>query len=132
MKANFGLQILDFGWLRASLAWLLALSALLVGTATAQVSPGLYDYPRPSLDWYTIETAHFSILFHTDDENQGNSRSAQVVARIAEEIYGPITSLYDHEPDTKVSIILKDYEDYSNGAAYFFDNKIEKYAAPFE
>ena len=28
----------------------------------------------------------------------------------------------------KVHIILKDYEDYSNGAAFFFDNKIEIWA----
>ena len=125
MTANFGLRILDLRIKGAASAWLLVLCVLLVGNASAQVSPGLYDYPRPSLDWYTIETEHFSILFHANEDNQGNSRSAQVVARIAEEIYEPITSLYDHEPDTKVSIILKDYEDYSNGAAYFFDNKIE-------
>ncbi len=98
---------------------------LLVQAAQAQVSPQLYDYPRPSLDWYSIETEHFNVLFHAEDEGAGNSRTAQVVARIAEDVYGPITALYGHEPDTRVSIILKDYEDYSNGAAYFFDNKIE-------
>jgi Tol biopolymer transport system component len=44
---------------------------------------------------------------------------------MAEEIYGPITELYAHEPDAKVSIVLRDFEDYSNGAAYFFDNVIQ-------
>src|SRR5690606_23179554 len=80
------------------------------------------------LTWYTIETEHFLVHFHADEAgaDRGDaSRSAQAVARIAEDVYGPITALYDYEPDTKVSIILKDFEDYSNGAAYFFDNKIE-------
>ncbi len=75
------------------------------------------------LDWFSIETPHFYIHYHN-----GAERSARVVAKIAEEIYGPITSLYEHEPDQKVSIIMKDYDDYSNGAAYFFDNKIELWA----
>ncbi|MFQ5570968.1 MAG: hypothetical protein ACE5G0_14915, partial [Rhodothermales bacterium] len=96
-----------------------------VTAVRAQVSPSFYDYARPSLHWYSIETEHFNILFHADAEGNGNSRTAQVVARIAEDIYQPITSLYGHEPNTRISIILKDYEDYSNGAAYFFDNKIE-------
>ena len=97
-------------------------------TALAQVSPSLYDYPRPGLDWYNIETEHFNVLFHADSSGAGSSRTAQVVARIAEDVYGPITSFYDHEPETKVTFVLKDYEDYSNGAAYFFDNKIEIWA----
>ncbi|HER20005.1 MAG TPA: hypothetical protein ENO14_03060, partial [Chromatiales bacterium] len=54
-------------------------------------------------------------------------RTARVIAKIAEDIYGPITSLYDHEPDTRVSFIVKDISDYSNGAAYFFNNKIEMF-----
>jgi Tol biopolymer transport system component len=106
-----------------------ALVLLLAATpALAQVSPSLYDYPRSGLDWYTIETEHFDILFHADEKGEGSTRTAQVVARIAEDVYGPITALYDHEPDSRVSIILKDYEDYSNGAAYFFDNKIDIWA----
>jgi Tol biopolymer transport system component len=84
-----------------------------------------YDFTQRQLEWYTLETGHFRIHFHLDARNEGPSRTAQVVARIAEDIYGPITELYQHTPDTKVSIILKDYQDYSNGAAYFFDNMIE-------
>ena len=52
----------------------------------------------------------------------------RVVARIAEDVYGPITDLYDLRPDTKVSFVLKDFEDYSMGPAYFFDNVIEIWA----
>ncbi len=65
-----------------------------------------------------MESEHFTVHFQ-----EGNDRSAQVVSRIAEEIYGPITELYEHEPDEKVSIVLKDREDYSNGAAYFLTTK---------
>ncbi|RNC86111.1 MAG: hypothetical protein ED557_04895 [Balneola sp.] len=88
--------------------------------AWSQTDPRFYDYPQNHLKWYSIESDHFIVHFQ-----EGNSRSAQVTSRIAEEIYGPITSLYKYEPDTKVSIVLKDREDYSNGAAYFFDNKID-------
>ncbi len=118
-------SIRQFSRLRPALFAFLCALAL---PAAAQVSPALYDYPRPGLDWYTLTTPHFNVVFHADSSGEGSSRTAQVVARIAEEIYGPITALYDHEPDGRVSFVLKDYEDYSNGAAYFFDNKIEIWA----
>ena len=95
------------------------------GVTVAQVSPEFVEFARPGLSWYTIETEHFSVHFHADSSGTGASRSARVVARIAEEVYLPITTLYGYEPDSRVHIVLKDYEDYSNGAAYFFDNKIE-------
>ena len=104
---------------------MVVLQALSAGPALGQASPAWYDYARPHLDWYTIESDHFTVIFHGDEDGAASSRTAQVVSRIAEDVYGPITALYDHAPDQKVSIILKDYEDYSNGAAYFFDNKIE-------
>lgn len=96
--------------------------------AQAQSLVDLHDFTRPGLDWYTMETEHFRVLFHHDGEDWGSSRTARVVARIAEEIYEPITSLYQHEPEGKVTFVLKDFEDYSNGAAWFFDNKIEIWA----
>ena len=86
----------------------------------AQTSPRFYNYPHTHLDWYTIESDHFLVHYQ-----EGNNRSAQVASRIAEEIYEPITSFYDYEPDEKLSIVLSDREDYGNGAAFFFDNKIE-------
>ncbi len=104
------------------------LAAGLVASTQAQISPGQLNFSRPTLDWYQIETEHFIVLFHADEDGHGSSRSAQVAARVAEEIYGPITELYGYEPNSKVHIVLKDYEDYSNGAAFFFDNKIEIWA----
>ena len=80
-------------------------------------------YPHPELAWRTIETAHFFIHFHN-----GSERTAREIATIAEEVYKPITELYQHEPDQKVSFVIRDHDDYSNGAAYFYDNKIEIWA----
>jgi len=104
--------------------WIILLFVALVGDVSAQEPIAYYDYVRTDLDWYTIETDHFLIHYHAAENGEG-SRTARVVARIAEDVFEPITSLYDYRPDTKVSFILKDFEDYSNGAAYFFDNMIE-------
>jgi len=86
----------------------LGISAL---TAQAQVRPRDVDYARPSLDWYTISTEHARVHFHADSSGTGSSRTAQVVARIVEDIWDPITSLYGHEPDAPVSFVLKEFED---------------------
>ncbi len=103
--------------------FLIAAMAMLIvfpKVTRAQVNPQDYNYPENQRPWYTISSKHFLIHFQ-----KGNSRSAQVVSRVAEEVYGPITQLYHHEPNTKISIILHDREDYSNGASYFFDNMID-------
>jgi Tol biopolymer transport system component len=74
---------------------------------------------HPELDWYTIKGEHIEVHYHV-----GAERTAKVVAKIADEVWGPITSLYQYEP-SKVHYVIKDLDDYSNGATYFFDNKIE-------
>jgi Tol biopolymer transport system component len=74
---------------------------------------------HPELEWYTIKGKHADVHFH-----DGAERTAQVVSRIVDEVWDPICSLYGYEPD-RVHFILKDIDDYSNGATYFFDNKIE-------
>jgi len=74
---------------------------------------------HPELDWYTIKGEHVEVHYH-----EGAERTAKVVAKIADEVWGPICSLYGYEPD-KVHYVIKDIDDYSNGATYFFDNKIE-------
>jgi Tol biopolymer transport system component len=74
---------------------------------------------HPELDWYTIEAEHVEVHYHKEAE-----RTARVVAKIADEVWDPITSLYEYEPE-KVHFVIKDIDDYSNGATYFFDNKIE-------
>ena len=81
------------------------------------------DPPHAELNWFTIETEHFFVHYH-----QGAERSAKEITHISETIYGPITELYRHRPDQKVHFVVRDHDDYSNGAAYFYDNKIEIWA----
>jgi len=87
-----------------------------------------FDTPNhPELQWYTIETEHFFVHYYPETE-----RSARVAAKIAEEVYPAVTKLYHKELDTKVHLILKDTDDYSNGAAYYYDNKIIIWAMPLD
>lgn len=93
----------------------------------AQISPSNFEYPYNHLPWYTIEGEHFMI--HYQD---GSEKTAAAASLIAQKIYEPITDLYDYEPERKVSIVLRDREDYSNGAAYFFDDKIDIWIPPLD
>ena len=74
---------------------------------------------HPELEWYTIKGRHCMVHFH-----KGAERTARVVAKIADEVIGPLTSLYNYDPGI-INYVIKDMDDYSNGATYFFDNKIE-------
>lgn len=74
---------------------------------------------HPELNWYTIKGEYVEVHYHN-----GAERTARVVAKIADEVWEPICSLYGYEPDI-VHYVIKDIDDYSNGATYFFDNKIE-------
>ncbi len=93
----------------------------LIIPALLSAQPG--ETPHTELDWFTIETQHFFVHFHN-----GAGRTAAEISRIAESVYEPITKLYGHEPDQKVHFVVRDHDDYSNGAAYFYDNKIEIWA----
>ncbi|OUW38110.1 MAG: hypothetical protein CBD44_01800 [Flavobacteriaceae bacterium TMED184] len=86
---------------------------------------GQARYNHPELEWYTFETEHFNIHYHI-----GTEISAREAATVAEFIYPKITEFYDFEPEDKTDIILKDTDDYSNGAAYYYDNKIVIWASP--
>lgn len=87
---------------------------------SASLKGQVEEFHHPELEWNTIETEHFYVHFHN-----GAERTGKAIAKIAEDVYGPVTSLYHHEPDQKVSFIVRDHDDISNGAAYFYDNKIE-------
>ncbi len=80
-------------------------------------------YNHPELEWKSFETEHFVVHFH-----QGTFRTANIIGKVAEDIYEPVTSLYNYKPKDKVHFIVKDTDDYSNGGAYFFDNKVEIWA----
>lgn len=91
-----------------------ALLIVLIGRVSAQFDP------NPELEWFTIETKHFFVHYH-----KGTERTANAVAKIAEEIYGPIISLYNYHPSSKTSWIINDESDYSNGATDYYGNRIE-------
>jgi len=85
-----------------------------------------FDEYQSDYEWLTIRGKRIYVHYHAEAE-----RTARTVAKIADEVWGPITSLYDYEPDT-VHFIIKDIDDYSNGATYFFDNKIEIWASALD
>jgi Tol biopolymer transport system component len=99
---------------------------LWVSAGNAQ-DPEKEIFNHTELEWQTIETPHFLVHFHS-----GEQRTAQEVAKIAESVYDPITEMYGHKPDQKVSYVIRDYDDYSNGGAYFYDNKVEVWASALD
>ncbi|HNR66814.1 MAG TPA: LpqB family beta-propeller domain-containing protein [bacterium] len=97
--------------------------AALIGFGSAGIVSAQDEANHPELEWKTLKTDHFEVHFHS-----GAERTARTVAKIAEDIYAPITDLYDWEPDGIVHFIIKDFDDNSNGAAYYYDNKVEIWA----
>lgn len=93
------------------------------GTLRAQFA----TYNHPELEWLSFETEHFEIHYH-----KGAEWTAGESAKIAEAIYGPITDFYHFQPREKTDLIIKDVDDISNGAAYYYDNKIEIWATPLD
>ncbi len=96
---------------------------LLFITISLALAQDPFQYNHSELEWNTFETEHLLVHFHN-----GTRRTAQLVGKIAEDIYDPITNLYNHRPSGKIHFIIKDTDDYSNGGAYFFDNKVEIWA----
>jgi len=88
---------------------------------------GQFQYNHPEIDWQTFDTEHFQVHFY--DGTEGTAREG---AFVAEEIYPHVTGLYDYEPKTKTDLIFTDLDDISNGAAYYYDNKIIIWASPLE
>lgn len=95
--------------------------------SSAQVSVSDVSFPHNHLPWYTIEGEQFLIHYQ-----EGSEKTAGEASLITSQIYQPITEFYDFEPDRKVSIVLRDREDFANGAAYFFDDKIEIWIPPLD
>ncbi|HEX6789764.1 MAG TPA: hypothetical protein VF247_00510, partial [Candidatus Krumholzibacteria bacterium] len=101
-----------------------AMCVSLVAVAVLWSGAGATTNPR--LQWKTISTEHFDVHYH-----DGAEWTAQQTARIAEEIYGPITSVYHYEPK-RCHFIILDTQDYANGAAYYYDTKVEIWASNLE
>ncbi|MGE5364612.1 MAG: biopolymer transporter Tol [Bacteroidota bacterium] len=103
------------------LAVLTAIFVLSSGLIKAQLTEF-----HPELNWLTIKGKHVVVHYHEETE-----RTARTVLKIADEVWDPITSLYEYEPET-VHFVIKDIDDYSNGATYFFDNKIEIWSSALD
>jgi hypothetical protein len=88
---------------------------------------GQTQYNHPEINWQTFETDHFNIHFYDVTEH-----SAREGAEVAERVYPIITDLYDYEPQQKTHIIFTDVDDISNGAAYYYDNKIVIWTSPLD
>jgi|FLOH01.1.fsa_nt_gi hypothetical protein len=99
--------------------------SLLVSVST--IVFGQYGYNHPELVWNTIEGEHFIVHYH-----QGTEWTANEALFVAEDIYPAITGLYGYEPESKTHLIIKDTDDFANGGAYYFDNKIEIWAMPLD
>ena len=84
-------------------------------------------YNHPEIDWKTFETNHFQIHFY-----EGSEGTAREGAFVAEKIYPFVTQLYEYEPAEKTDIVFLDTDDISNGAAYYYDNKILIWASPMD
>ncbi len=89
----------------------------------------MYLSPSPAsaqnqshLQWREYQTKHFVVYYPA-----GQEFTAFRAAGIAEEVRGPLVEMYG-EVNSRISIVIKDDEDYSNGGAYYFDNKVEIYA----
>jgi Tol biopolymer transport system component len=104
---------------------------ILLAAVLAALSANSWAQPEsdnhPELNWFSIETEHFLVHFH-----DGAERTAKVVAKIAEDVYGPVTSLYQYEPGSKFHFIIRDHDDYANGAAFYYDNKLEIWATALD
>ncbi|MFN3821353.1 MAG: biopolymer transporter Tol, partial [bacterium] len=84
-------------------------------------------YNHPELHWKVLTTEHFQVVYHTEAE-----WTARKIAAIAEQVWEPITELYHYRPEGKVFIIVRDHDDFSNGATYYYQQKIEIWATPLD
>ena len=98
---------------------------LLIFSLSLSAQYGTYNHPE--LEWTTFETEHFVVHYH-----DGTEWTAREAVKVAETVYPLITKFYDFEPSNKTELIIKDTDDIANGAAYYFDNKIDIWASPLD
>jgi hypothetical protein len=94
-------------------------SAAVIILVLSMITGNALAWNHSELEWKTIRTRHFSVHFH-----DGVEASALEVARIAEEIYVPITEMYQYEPD-RVHIHVTDRAGLPEGASYYYLDRID-------
>jgi hypothetical protein len=70
-------------------------------------------------EWREYATDYFIVYYPV-----GQELTAYQALNIAEQVRVPLTDMYG-PVDGKISIVIRDDEDYANGGAFFYDNKIE-------
>jgi hypothetical protein len=90
-------------------------------------SSGALAWNQSEITWYTITTEHFCVQYHA-----GLERYAEQAAAIAETVYGPITEMYGYKPSGKIYLNLSDLEDESQGTTYYYLNRIDLTATPYD
>ncbi|MAR75034.1 MAG: biopolymer transporter Tol, partial [Candidatus Marinimicrobia bacterium] len=106
---------------------IILLHRIIIFISLAQFTYAQNYYNHPEIEWRTFETENFQIHFYNSTE--GTAREG---AYVAEQIYPLITNIYDYKPNQKTDIIFLDTDDISNGAAYYYDNKIMIWASPMD
>lgn len=87
----------------------------------------LGSYNHPELKWKTYETEHFIFHYHN-----GTERSTLRFADAGERVYKPITELYNYVPPKKIHVVVADFDDDSNGGAYYYTDKIVLWASSMD
>jgi Tol biopolymer transport system component len=95
--------------------------ALLLLTSVVFAQQFFPNYPQ--LEWQVKETKHFYVHYTSE-----TAWTAQNAAKIADEVFPAICEFYNFTPPKKYNLVLKDVDDYANGGAYFFNDKIEIWA----
>jgi hypothetical protein len=97
---------------RRALLRVLALFFALVALAALVRPKSAQAASDPSFRWYTIETEHFRITYHS-----GVEEVAQHVANVCEGIHGHMEESMGWSPKTKTEIVLQDVAESANGSA---------------
>ncbi|MEA3485791.1 MAG: hypothetical protein U9R03_03685, partial [Candidatus Aerophobetes bacterium] len=94
-------------------------TAILFFLIVSFAEPTAAQFNHPELCWKVLETPHFFIHYHQNEEV-----FAQEVANAAEEVYPHITSDLGYEPITKTPIIIENYNDTTGGYTSTLTGKI--------
>lgn len=99
--------------------WIEKIVILLVVFFFLITPDGLSQFNHPQLKWRVIETSHFLIYYHQNEEN-----FARQAAKVAEDIYPHLTSDIGYSPTSKIPIVIQNYNDTTGGYTSILDKKI--------
>lgn len=101
------------------------LLTLLIVVSMPSLRPA--DAQNPTyLKWRVYESENF-VLYYPE----GQEFTAFNAIEVAEQVHPHLSRMYG-SPDSKVTLVIKDTEDFASGGAYFYDNKVEISATPLD